>query len=284
MSRTNNVGARNASIQSFPPPSSVFQGTSAIINGTNSPFYRGYNYLNTSNKATFLDPISANLSQPISQSNPAKKGQSSTFSISYHDAAGSVSMYLFSLMPAIENILRGNNNGLSVPEVKPGLSFRTDINTKKMSIPGGPPAFQSLGINQTILQITAALIGNEQIINPKETNNRELINRTTTNASNQLYLNTGAYGANVSRKFNALNSALRLDTEVVQQGRPVIFNIHSDVSNTDDKSSLNVRCLVQSLRLLSRYIDRCYVSFDLVLLDYLNKDMLTTKFIGGFKK
>lgn len=288
MARSNNVGARRPSTQSNTPALSTPAVPPVIFNGNQEPIYQGYNYINGSNKATFLDPIRANLSQPISNKDQRTKAQSSTFTISYHDNDGAVSMFIFSLMPAIENMLRGNNNGLAVPEVKPGLSFRTDINTKKISIPGAPPAFQSLGIDKTILQITAALIGNEHIIYPKEPkeakSSKALLNRTTTQAVNQLYSSTGAYGAVAPFRFNALNSALSLDTEIVQQGRPVIFSIHSDTSATDRKSSVNVRCLIQSLRMLSRYIDRCYLAFDLVLLDYLDRDMLTNKFIGGFEK
>jgi hypothetical protein len=191
-------------------------------------------------------------------------------------------------MPAIENMLRGNNNGLAVPEVKPGISFRTDINTKKISIPGGPPVFQSLGIDKSILQITAGLIGNEQLVYPFNEKNKKdtnaLLNKTTNSRGNELYTNTGAYGRSTSVNFNAMNVALKLDTQIVQQGRPVIFSIHSDNSNTDTSVDLNIRCLIQSLRILGRYVDRAYLAFDLVLLDYLDHRSLRDRFTGGFKK
>ena len=34
---------------------------------------------------------------------------------------------------------------------------------------------------------------------------------------------------------------------------------------------MSIRCLFQSFRYLARYQDRCYYSFDLVSIDYLDK-------------
>jgi hypothetical protein len=250
--------------------------------------YSGYKVTNLSNKATFIDPLKVQLNQTTTNVNGNKitKGHQSKFTLGFHDSDGVRVVFVFSLMPAMENMLRGNNNGLAVPEVKPGISFRTDINTKKMNIPGGPPVFQSLGIDKTILQITACLIGNETApyVDSKTKQNTTNLNKNTNVGGNELITSTGAYGAPVLTSFNAMRSAIFLDTQVVQLGRPVIFSIYSDSHSVDTALDLNVRCLIQSLRILGRYSDRCYLSFDLVLLDYMNQSSLTDRFKGGFSK
>jgi hypothetical protein len=195
--------------------------------------------------------------------------ESSNFYITFIDSNNILRTFIFSLMPAIENSLRGNNTGITVPEVKPGISFRTDMNTKRIPIPGARPVFQSLSIDKTIIQITAALIGNEEVI--KRDKESKTLGITTNVRGNELNANTGANGAKVNKSFDAWSSAAYIDSNIVQGGRPITLTIKSKTSNVDANVSMSIRCLFQSFRYLARYQDRCYYSFDLVSIDYLDK-------------
>ena len=195
--------------------------------------------------------------------------ESSNFYITFVDSNNVLRTFIFSLMPAIENSLRGNNTGITVPEVKPGISFRTDMNTKRIPIPGARPVFQSLSIDKTIIQITAALIGNEEVI--KRDKENKTLGITTNVRGNQLNANTGANGAKVNKSFDAWSSAAYIDSNIVQVGRPITLTIKSKTSNIDANADMSIRCLFQSFRYLARYQDRCYYSFDLVSIDYLDK-------------
>lgn len=243
-----------------------FVGTDTITGGTGQAF--------SSSFPQFVSKALLNETKPNSNTK-INSSESSNFYITFIDSKNIERTFIFSLMPAMENVLRGNNTGLAVPEVKPGLSFRTDMNTKKIAIPGARPIFQSLSIDKTIIQITAALIGNEEIVTKNKTtltaNYNASINRTTNVRGNELTANTGAYLSSVSKHFDAWSSAAYIDTNIVQTGRPVTLTIKSNTSNTDSNVSIVTRCLFQSFRYLSRYQDRCYYAFDLLSLDYLDK-------------
>jgi hypothetical protein len=203
------------------------------------------------------------------------KPESSNFYITFVDADNILRTFVFSLMPAIETSLRGNNTGITVPEVKPGISFRTDMNTKKIAIPGARPVFQSLSIDKTIIQITAALIGNEEVVTRNKEKDAKAhaskLGVTTNVKGNELNANTGANFAPVSKRFDAWSSAAYIDSNIVQAGRPITLTIKSNTSNIDIDSNISIRCLFQSFRYLARYQDRCYYSLDLLSIDYQDK-------------
>lgn len=263
-------------------PIPTINTTINVNNGLNTPLYYNFQY-------TSLADLTPGINQPgnypefvrkslLQQTNPGSNKktntlESSNFYITFVDSSNTERTFVFSLMPAIENSLRSNNTGLAVPEVKPGLSFRTDMNTKKINIPGARPVFQSLSIDKTIIQITAALIGNEEVITKSKSakDYTTKVARTTNTRGNELSANTGAYNSSVSKGFDAWSSAAYIDSNIVQTGRPITLTLKSNTSNTDGNLSIVTRCLFQSFRYLARYQDRCYYSFDLLSLDYLDK-------------
>jgi len=172
------------------------------------------------------------------------------FSISYID--GSPKTFKFSLLPAVE--VRGSTSTAQVPEIKPGILMRTSMNQKRFSIPGGPPVFQTLGVEQTILQMVGMFIGNEGI------NNTEGVN-----SASALY--------NINAALTANKTASFFDREIVQRGSPVKILIASiplkDDSNPNEQSLvLSYNALIQSVRYFYTRVDRVYYAVDALLLDY----------------
>lgn len=265
-----------------------------VINGDVKPKFSGYIIDNQATGLSGAQLINQQQQDVAKQSAIYKRGKEaltqkelSNFYLTYFDSKGTKHTFIFSLMPAIENSLRSNNNGMAVPEVKPGIFFRTDINTKKMNIPGAPPIFQSLNIDKTILQITAALLGNEQVLDYNSKNdkaNNDSLYKSTNVRGNEIFGTTGAFGSglNKSKSFKALEAAIFLDTKVVQTGRPLTLTLVSDVSKTDPSVKINLRCLIQSYRYLGRYTDKVFVALDILLLDYL--DVSAIKNIHSFNK
>lgn len=253
------------------------------IETTKTPVYLNYQYKANQSAGTpgidlfdgptfpqFVKKLQLNQVIPGTKTK-ANREESSSFYITFVDSSNTLRSFVFSLMPAIETSLRGNNMGITVPEVKPGISFRTDMNTKRIPIPGARPVFQSLSIDKTIIQITAALIGNEEVITKQNSNYKSKIAITTNVRGNELNANTGANFAPVSKKFDAWSSAAYIDSNIVQTGRPITLTLNSNTSNIDENCNISIRCLFQSFRYLARYQDRCYYSLDLVSIDYLDK-------------
>lgn len=231
------------------------------------------NFVQFTNKkllGNLIDPKKPNTEQNSTVS-------TSDFYINFIDSKNVEKYFLFSLMPAMETSLRGNNNGMNVPEVKPGISFKTDMNTKKITIPGARPIFQSLSIDKTVIQITAALIGNERVVyrttpdSKNQEKNNAISQINTSSRGNRLNASTLAFNnLTDSESFDAFSSAIYIDTNIVQVGRPILLTIKTNTSIQDEPVYLKLKCLIQSFRYIARYQDRCYYSLDLLSTDYLD--------------
>ncbi|EKQ70412.1 hypothetical protein OsccyDRAFT_0699 [Leptolyngbyaceae cyanobacterium JSC-12] len=166
------------------------------------------------------------------------------FEIRYTNVNGSSQLYLFSLPPAIETNLRSNTAGASVPEVKPGILIRTSMNYKRFLLPGGSPAYQSLGVEQTMIQLVGLFIGVE----------------------GNFYVAPGQvlYGkfADTLKLNSAYQTARRFDEEVVQSAREVDLFINSESPQGLTPISINYRCILRSMRLFVARHDRVYYALD----------------------
>jgi hypothetical protein len=189
----------------------------------------------------------------------------SFFHIRYADCAGRERVFKFSLLPAIESNLRYSSTsrlsaggGATVPEVKPGLLKRTTLNVKRFNVPGGPPAIQVLGTEQTLWQLVGALIGNE--VRDEERGRR----------AQELY---PAWPSDEDPKLlNASWVAHYFDEQVVQTGRSVEVHIYSHSRGGSDLGDRNLeirfRAVMQSARYFVTRQDRVYYAFDFWVTEY----------------
>lgn len=166
----------------------------------------------------------------------------SQFYITYRDQANRQRTYYFSLLPAIESNLRPSQMGAAVPEVKPGILIRTGVNYKRILIPGTEPIYQSLGIEQRLLQLVGCLIGNEG---------------SSRNPVGAVY--------DPRTRLDAYRSALTLDQDVVRQGNKARITIISQGSQ-DAPAEISYPVLIQTLRILAARQDRVYYAIDALIL------------------
>lgn len=191
---------------------------------------------------------------PVSISNNNSSALKDSFTITYKDAYGQDKRWNFALLPAIENTLRPNNSTAGVPEVKPGILVRTGMNFKRFLIPGGPPVFQALGIEETFYQLVGAFIG-------AETNNGQEANPQA------VY--------NINTSLNAYDSAMLFDKEVVQTAREVHLSILAGSGKRgfpiiDTPIQINVYGIVQNIRYFGVRHDRTYYAIDFRVTRYPN--------------
>lgn len=150
--------------------------------------------------------------------------------------------FKFSLLPAIESNIAPSVRGTTVPEVKPGILVRTDMNYKRHLIPGGHPAYQSLGVEQIILQLVGALIGDE-----------------TTGGHPQNALSTTA-------SLSAYRSSKRL-LDLIKRGSILRMILQSESVGPDPSINMTLKVLVSSIRLLHARSDRTYYAIDALVLN-----------------
>lgn len=171
----------------------------------------------------------------------------SYFKVTYTDLLGETQDYNFSLLPAIESKFSSGPTA-QVPEVKPGILLKTSMNIKRFLIAGGPPVFQTLGIEQTMFQIVGLFIGNEGTRGLGEA------------GAAQLY--------RLKATLDAQRAARVFDQEVVQPGRPVTLSLFASSSEYAAAIKVDYKCLLQNLRVFIVRSDRVYYSLDALVLEY----------------
>lgn len=182
----------------------------------------------------------------------------SEFKVAYTDANGQDKTFVFTLLPAIESNVRSNNQGAVVPELKPGLLMKTGLTIKKFAVAGASPAFQTLGIDHTMMQLVGAFIGNEGVQAPNSSQGRGFIS-----AGDILGRD------NNTQPLDAYRSALVFDVEVVQCGRPVFLTIKVDNSDiVSTATHIQYTVLIQNFRYFLTRNDRVYYALELLVLDY----------------
>jgi hypothetical protein len=176
--------------------------------------------------------------------------KSREFQITYVDVTGAQKTFSFSLLPAIETNLRSNHMGATVPEVKPGILVKTSMSYKRFAIPGSAPVFQSLGIEQTILQVVGLFIGTEGEV-----------------AGSPDPVVYGRFADTIAYT-SALSKAQQFDQQVVQSGREVGLYIYAESTGANDGMLLQYKCIIQNFRFFVVRSDRVYYSMDAIVLDY----------------
>jgi hypothetical protein len=183
----------------------------------------------------------------ISSSQPITEAAYDKFFIEYINPDGLRNRYFFAFMPAIQNSL-SSPTSQQVPEIKPGLLQRTDMEVKPFVIPGAPPVYQILGHQSTVFQLVGLLVGLE-----------------TYNIPYGVGGDLNAYNPNVS--LNAYQTARLFETEVVQLGKQVDMVIYSSQSMSDAPLLIRYKGIIQSFRYFIARSDRVYYSLELVILD-----------------
>lgn len=177
-----------------------------------------------------------------------------------NEAGEKTKSFNFSLLPAIESSVGGRQ----VPEIKPGILKRSSVNIKTFNLPGGAPAFQSLGLEPTMLQLVGLLVGSESVYET-ESSNAKLTK--TSKGVLPIYTPTST--------LNAYQSAMYFEQQLVQNNRPVEISIsannsNSGMSNFDPTLTIVYKALIQNVRYFIARQDRIYYSIDALLLDYPN--------------
>ena len=246
-------------------------------------------YVNESRDSSTL-PVSPQYSGPSAPKDPDFVGpiderhgadqevfrEAKSFYIKYSNVEGETKFFSFSLLPAIETTLRGNNFGQSVPEVKPGILVNTKLNLKKFNVPGGTSVYQSLGIDQTIMQMTGLFIGAEgdDLVSPEDA----------------LYGAMGPVGFSTyqpnpinplaNKQYNAVKTANSFFESVVLSGSPVeIFVRSQDIKNT--AIVIENKVLIQDFRILSARHDRVYYSINAVVIDTPTQRLRSSILLNG---
>lgn len=165
------------------------------------------------------------------------------FSLSF-EGNGDTQTFKFALMPAVDD----GNETTEIPEIKPGILKKTNMQIKRFTIPGRSPVFQMMGIRETILQCVGLMVGTNEGLN-EEPEPEELYNPN--------------YG-----NFNAYSVALQFDQEVTQRGATCLLNISSDSGGGGSPVAITHNCLIQNYRYFINREDRVWFSLELVILDY----------------
>lgn len=85
------------------------------------------------------------------------------FSIKYYDKyKGKGRHFLFSLLPAVETSFRFP--GKSVPGVMPGIMIHTKMQHRGITIPGGTPVYQSIGLESVEIRLCGLFSGDEDVL------------------------------------------------------------------------------------------------------------------------
>lgn len=163
------------------------------------------------------------------------------FSVSFQ-GDGDTQTFKFALMPAVDD----GNETTEIPEIKPGILKKTNMQIKRFTIPGRSPVFQMMGIRETILQCVGLIVGTNEGLNV-EPEPEELYNPNYSN-------------------FNAYSAALQFDREVTQRGATCLLNISSDAGT--NPVAITHNCLIQNYRYFINREDRVWFSLELVILDY----------------
>lgn len=91
-----------------------------------------------------------------------RQGEKDVFRIDYLDSSGAPKVFLFDLLPAIENRASNKMGSIEVPEAKPGILRRIDTKHKNIIIPGGTPVVQSIGIDKALLNLVGCFTGADE--------------------------------------------------------------------------------------------------------------------------
>ena len=198
-----------------------------------------------------------------------------SFAIAYYDQTKSQRvMYTFSLLPAIETTMRtpgSSGSSAGVPELKPGILIRTQMNHKKFPIPGAGPVYQNLGIDQQVMQIVGTVIGNEQTYYSPLTNKfQHLIDddaiKDSGTRDNGLNKSQALYSNNRSHMLNSYLSAMQLNNNLVISGKEMELLLLSQMSAPgDDILKIRLRGFVQGIRFFIVRSDRVYYAIDFVI-------------------
>lgn len=168
------------------------------------------------------------------------------FSLSF-SGDGESQTYYFALLPAVDD----GNETTAIPEIKPGILKKTNMQIKRFMIPGSSSIFQMVGIRETILQCVGLLVG-EEGLNNDEVNSMSIYDPSSTQ--------------------DAYSSALEFDNEVVQRGSVCNLNIISRLEGGDlsgsESISIQHNCFIQNYRYFVNRSDRVWFSLELVILDY----------------
>jgi hypothetical protein len=79
------------------------------------------------------------------------------FSLSTRLPSGTKVKYYFEMFPAVKSV--NGAQGMQAPDVGHGLSFKSSINIAKINIPGSFPIYQTMGINDEIIEFVGCFIG-----------------------------------------------------------------------------------------------------------------------------
>lgn len=195
------------------------------------------------------------------------------FKIKYNLVTGEEKYFAFNLLPAIESTLRGSNHGQTVPEVKPGILISPKMNYKKINIPGSASVYQSLGIDQVIMQLTGLFIGMEGFedsVSPESIlyNSPFGASGIVDNDPNTPVSGLPTSGRSVDlTRVNAITSAKSFMQDVVFSGSPVEISIISPQGRNEPLISLKYKVLIQGFRTFITRLDRVYYAIDALVVD-----------------
>lgn len=209
------------------------------------------------------------------------------FSIAYLNRATKLkTQFDFSLLPAIDTTMRppgASGSSAGVPEVKPGILIRTNMNHKKFGIPGAGPIYQNLGIDQMVMQVVGTIVGNETVRTssaPGSENSDLLINSTESLGNEQSLTGSGssatAFGSRSEALYHATDSpnsflnsylsCMQFNNLIVTTGREVELLIIGRMSDkSDDILKIRFRGFVEGIRFFVARSDRAYYAIDFII-------------------
>jgi enoyl reductase-like protein len=181
------------------------------------------------------------------------------FKILYTNVKGQKKSFVFALLPAIDsNINKGSSQ---VPDVKPGILIRTSVRQKSIPVPGGVPIIQTIGVDNTVLQVVGAFIGTERITNQKDSARGDL---------HTIYQGV----QKLSESESSERKANLFMKEVVHSGRPIEFHSKSVSKTTPDGKSpavgmeLKYQGVIVNFKYFAARRNRTYYSIDMLISDY----------------
>lgn len=218
-----------------------------------------------------LTPRSVSRTTLSRTKNDVLGGKNDEFRIEYQNTQGSSRWFTFTLLPAIDITGRGGIGNVNVgsmgmiPEVKPGIVIRTTMKQKNIVIPGGTPVVQTIGVDNTIMQLVGSFVGTE-------------LDTGSGSAKKQGDLSTLYYGYDSdAQQQPSTDKAEIFRNEVVYSGRPVTVVLQTEHKaprfSKDNRPEvvrvrLKHRGVVIGFKYYAQRVNRTYYTLDLLLTDY----------------
>jgi hypothetical protein len=207
-------------------------------------------------------PFDANKGFNIPSNTKFRANRDDKFSVKYRDLSGKTKTFWFDLLPAMENRGGSKFGNIEVPEVKPGILHRIDTKHKNIVVPGCTPVVQTIGINNSMLNLIGAMTGEENIDKGRD---------GASLSKNDVLM--GAYTEPFDKDVSANNQAKLFMDEVVLPGTEVTVTVQaSNIGASGTKAENPERIIYTGVIISYKFYavrkNKAFYTIDLLITKY----------------